>query len=79
MDFYNKRIHIENFIEKLSSYYEDIVLNYSYNEKEDFFDIWHDNLEYQFNNKEFLICVGKLLKEILYDNDIYNVSFGVNC
>lgn len=67
---------IEKFIMELKSKYYDINIGYIYNEDEDLFDIWHNNKELQFSNKDFLKFVGELLKEIVYSQGIYNVSFG---
>lgn len=67
---------IEKFIRELKNKYYDIGIGYVYNEDEDLFDIWHNNKELQFSNKGFLKFVGKLLKEIIYSQGIYNISFG---
>lgn len=67
---------IEKFIKELKSKYYDISIGYIYNENEDLFDIWHNNKDLQFSNKDFLKFVGKLLKEVIYSQGIYNVSFG---
>lgn len=67
---------IEKFIRELKSKYYDISIGYIYNEDEDLFDIWHNNKDLQFSNNDFLKVVGNLLKEIIYSQGIYNVSFG---
>jgi hypothetical protein len=52
------------------------TIDYSYDDDNDLFDIWHDDRALQFENNDFLRKIGTLLKEILYANDVFNVSFG---
>lgn len=68
--------YIRKFISEIKKQYPDIIINYSYDDETKLFDIWHNNRVLQFENKDFLIYVGTLIKKILYANNIYNFSFG---
>jgi|GEM_PF-5886742 len=70
------KLYIQKFIVLLRKEYPTILINYSYDKEEDFYSIQHNSKELQFNNEEFLNKVGQLINEVLYENDIYNFSFG---
>ena len=68
---------IIEFIEKLKLRYSELIIGYEYNEEEDQYCIWHTNKYLQFSGtNEFLNYSGNLLKTVLYNNNIYNISFG---
>lgn len=66
---------ISKFISEVKSKYPDLVIGYDYNEEDEIFDIWHNSKTLQFEDKEFLKTVGVLIKDILYNNGIFNISF----
>lgn len=69
--------YIIKFIEKLKTQYPELIIDYEYNEEEDQYKIWHTNREIQSSNtNNFLDYCGNLLRTILYNNNIYNFSFG---
>ncbi|MDF2880170.1 MAG: hypothetical protein K0R54_727 [Clostridiaceae bacterium] len=68
--------YIEIFISKLKNKYQEVNFGYVYNEESNIYDIWHDNYTLQFENLNFLKNVGLLIKDILYNNEIFNISFG---
>jgi len=71
--------HIIRFIEKLKSQYPELIVDYKYNKEEDQYKIWHTNREIQSSNtNDFLDYCGNLLRIVLYNNNIYNFSFGYN-
>ena len=69
--------YIVKFIGEIKTQYPELIIEYEYDEKEDQYKIWHTNREIQFGNtSDFLDCCGNLLRTILYNNNIYNFSFG---
>lgn len=38
--------------------------------------IWHDDLHLEFQDNNFKKTVGKIAHDILFNNDVYNFSFG---
>lgn len=74
----NKSQHevVKRFIVELKTKYSEINIEYCYSEEDDIFDIWHDSKELQFEDKDFMKCVGVLLKDFLYSKGVYNISFG---
>ncbi|MBP2027439.1 hypothetical protein J2Z35_001233 [Acetoanaerobium pronyense] len=67
---------IENCIEKIKhSKFGDLIENigYDFDSELDIYFIWHDSgfLE---RNEEFKSFIGKLLYDIFYINDIFNIS-----
>lgn len=75
-DILKQQDYIEKFISELKNRYPEVNFGYSYDEDCKLFDIWHDSDTLQFENQNFLEQVGLLIKNILYDNEIYNISFG---
>lgn len=67
---------IDEFVIKIKEKYPELVVGYVYYEDEDEYDIWHTDSDLQFSDKDFAKFSGILIKEIFYDNDIYNISFG---
>jgi len=69
--------YIIKFIEKIKIQYPELIIEYEYDENEDQYKIWHTNREIQSSNtNDFLDYCGNLLRTILYNNNIYNFSFG---
>jgi hypothetical protein len=69
--------YIIKFIEKIKIQYPELIIEYEYDEKEDQYKIWHTNREIQSSNAiDFLDYCGNSLRTILYNNNIYNFSFG---
>ena len=69
--------YIIKFIEKIKIQYPELIIEYEYDEKEDQYKIWHTNREIQSSNtNDFLDYCGNSLRTILYNNNIYNFSFG---
>ncbi|QXE18379.1 hypothetical protein [Clostridium sp. 001] len=67
---------IKVFIKSIKQKYSNIIIDYDYDEDEDIYDIWHNNETLQFENESFLDFVGSKMKEIFYNNDMFNFSFG---
>ena len=72
----NMQEQINIFKTKLKSRYSDLRIGYSYDEEEDYYDIWHTNSQLQFEDAVFRAFAGGLIKECFYSNDIFNFSFG---
>ena len=66
---------IENFIESIKEKYN-IKINWEYDEVYDCYDIWHTNDRLQFEDDEFMSFVGQLVRDIFYNNNVYNIGFG---
>lgn len=67
---------IEEFISAVKSKYNNLHIDYEYNEQENFFDIWHNNENLEFNDNDFANFIGTLFQEIFYKSGVFNVSFG---
>ena len=67
---------INCFILKVKERYSHLNICVEYNKNTNEYIIEHDNSKLQYEDKEFLVYVGKQIKEILYNNNIYNFSFG---
>lgn len=72
----NSKKYIEQFIGIIKGKYNDLYVDYDYNSELDLFEIWHNDYELQFNNHEFLVFAGEMIKDILCKNNIYNFYFG---
>ena len=68
---------IQEFISKIKSKYGSAVdVQYEYNIKNKEYDIWHNNAQLQFESKEFQEFIGEQINTILFDNDVFDFSFG---
>ena len=72
----NKTELIKEFIKVVNLHYPNLYIQYNYNENLDEYMIWHDNLYLEFQDSDFKKTVGKVARDILFDNDVYNFSFG---
>lgn len=69
---------IKEFISQVLEGYPSLHVDYSYDNELDEYDIWHNNHELEFDSEDFLQYVGKKADELLFQNKIYNFSFGYN-
>jgi len=67
---------IEKFILKVKERYPHLNIGYDYCSETDEYDIWHIDPQLQFEDKDFIKFVGRLMKEILFDNNVFDFSFG---
>lgn len=67
---------IKKFVNKVNSYYPGLYINFSYDEGIDEYEIWHNNPQLEFQDSEFKKIVGQIAQDILFDNNVYNFSFG---
>jgi|GEM_PF-4976981 len=67
---------VKQFIIKLNSQWNDLDIEYSYDDQEDIWDICHFNYDLQYNNIEFQKSAGKLIRTLFFDQGIFNLSFG---
>lgn len=67
---------IQEFIKVIKDKYPDLYINYDYDLESDWFEIWHNDFAIQFDDHEFLVFTGQMIKDILCRNNIYNFSFG---
>ncbi|HHV46116.1 MAG TPA: hypothetical protein GXX53_04355 [Tissierellia bacterium] len=72
----NSKQLIEEFVLRIQKKYPFIHIGYEYDDEIDEYDIYHDDWELEFNNKEFMEYVGQQADELLFSNGIYNFSFG---
>lgn len=76
MDKNQKEMFIKKFITEVKNNYTGyIVLGYEFDEQVQQYNIWHNRKDLQLD-KEFKTIVGKLMKEILFDNRIFDFYFG---
>jgi len=71
----DKNIHIERFIAAMSQLYPWFSFGYTRSEEE--WIIWHTN-EKEITDIEFRNSSGELMYSILWENDVYDVSFEYN-
>lgn len=67
---------IKRFISRIKERYPHLIIDYDHYPESDEYDIWHVDYKLQFEDIEFLKYVGELMKEILFDNEVFNYSFG---
>ena len=67
---------IKEFIKVANSHYPNLDIWFDYNEDLDEYMIWHDDLHLEFQDNNFKKTVGKIAHDILFNNDVYNFSFG---
>lgn len=72
------KILVERFIKLVKDKYPTISMDFHYNHDEDIFEIWYDDERLEFGDINFQLYVGNLIKEVLYDNDVFNFSFIYN-
>ncbi len=69
---------INDFKKRIKEEYPDLHIDYSYDDQEDYYHIWHTNSKLQFKDEGFLVFVGELIKDCLYSKGIFNFSFSYN-
>jgi hypothetical protein len=53
-----------------------INMRYDYNVNEDFYYIWHNNYNLEYNDDKFSAFIGEKLCRSFFDEGIFNISFG---
>lgn len=66
---------INKFMEVIKNNYPALYIDYEYDEENDEYLIWHNDMHLQFENNEFIKYVGNKAQDLLYGKDIYNFSF----
>lgn len=69
---------INDFKESAKERYPNLHIDSSYDDQEDYYHIWHTNSKLQFEDEDFLVFIGKLIKDCLYSKGIFNFSFSYN-
>ncbi|WP_372997000.1 hypothetical protein [Lutispora sp.] len=72
----DKKVFIEEFISKVKDKYRDLIIGYEFDDEDNAFDIWHTGKHYESNDEEFLSYTGELIRDVLFANGIFNISFG---
>ena len=67
---------IKKFIAEVRKIYPYLIMGYDYCSETEEYNIWHINAELEFEDRNFTEFVGKLMKEILLENNIFDFSFG---
>lgn len=63
---------INKFMEVIKNNYPALYIDYEYDEENDEYQIWHNDMHLQFENNEFIKYVGNKAQDFLYGKDIYN-------
>jgi len=71
-----KTMLIETFISKVKEKYPSVMIGYEFCSETGEYDIWHTDSRLQFEDQDFLKYVGKLMQEILFDNNLFEFCFG---
>lgn len=66
---------IVQFITLIREKFKDIKIKYDYDSEEDMHWLYHNNAELEYESSEFNEFVGKLIKDLIYDNKIFNFCF----
>ena len=73
----NKENIVCQFISKLKEKYGSLIyVEYKFNHDINEYEIWHNNSDLQFKDADFRTFVGQLIKELFYNNGIFDFSFG---
>jgi hypothetical protein len=67
---------IEKFISEVKGRYPRLIIGYDYCSETEEYNIWHIDSKLQFKDEDFIKFVGRLMKEILLDNNVFDFSFG---
>lgn len=67
---------IESFINAIKNKYPSLTIGFDFDNEIDQYDIWHVDSKLEFNNKDFKRFVAEKAREYLFNNNIYNFSFG---
>ena len=67
---------VKQFVSQLTIQWDDLVVEYSYDTREDVWDIWHFNYGLQYNDMNFQKSAGKLVRTLFFNQGIFNISFG---
>lgn len=71
--FVGSKVH--EFINGILDHYPCLVISFYYDENEDEYYIWHEDVSMEFYDRKFHSVVAKLAREKLFDNGIYNFTF----
>lgn len=66
---------INKFMEVIKNNYPALYIDYEYDEENDEYQIWHNDMHLQFESNEFIKYVGNKAQDLLYGKNIYNFSF----
>lgn len=66
---------IKEFVDTIKKEYPSLMIDYYYDDEDEYFAIWHNNPKLQFENDNFLEYVGGLMKEKLVSNGVKDFSF----
>lgn len=72
----NRTELIKKFKDRIIARYPELYVDFEYDVELDEYDIWHNSPELEFNSEKFIKFVGEAAQEILFNNNIYNFSFG---
>ncbi len=67
---------IKNFVDKIRLCYPKLYINFGYDGELDEYEIWHNDPQLEFQDSEFKKNIGQIAQDVLFDNNIYNFSFG---
>jgi hypothetical protein len=67
---------MNKFKDKITACYPELYIDFEYDSELDEYDIWHNNPELEFKDDKFIKLVGEVAREIFFNNNIYNFSFG---
>lgn len=67
---------IESFIKAIKNEYPSLIIGYDFDDEMDQYDIWHIDSNLEFSDKNFKSFVAEKAREYLFNNNIYNFSFG---
>jgi hypothetical protein len=73
MDVLNQ---VNEFISKISTEYPSIHIDYEYDSDENEYIIWHNDSKLEYDDPKFKSFVAKAARDYLFNNNIYNFSFG---
>ncbi|MDD2433486.1 MAG: hypothetical protein PHX01_07365 [Clostridia bacterium] len=63
---------IEKFISGVKERYPRLIIGYDYCSETEEYNIWHIDSKLQFEDEDFIKFVGRLMKEILLDNNVFD-------
>ena len=72
----NNFLLVKKFMKEVNNFYPELVIKCRYNPGNNEYEIRHNNAQLEFQDSIFNSIIANLAQRILFDNNIYNFSFG---
>lgn len=70
--------NIKTFISEVKKDYQNIYIDYTYNQEDEVYEIWHNREDLEYSDTDFRHLTGKLLTELFLNKNIVNIYITYN-